>query len=625
MIKKFFERVLQKSRSGAKQAPKVVSVAQLGIDASLISPNAVKVCEVLRQANHQAFVVGGAVRDLLLKVTPKDFDVATDATPEQVERLFRRSRIIGRRFRIVHVMFGRETIEVTTFRGASVEAAPKDEHGRVLTDNTYGTLATDAQRRDFTVNAFYYEPHSQTVLDHCGGLKDLEKKTLRVIGDPEARFREDPVRMLRAVRFAAKLNFGIEKKTMAAIAPLADLILNVPPARLFDEIQKLLLSGHAVATLKRLRGEGLHDGLLPLLDVVLDDPLGERFVFAALANTDERVLQGRSVTPSFLFAALLWHQVLVKAKAYEAQGEYTHPALSRAMGEVLDVQCESMAIPRRYTADMREIWSMQPRFDKRSRSAFKFVEHPRFRAAYDFYLLRAQGNEADEEAARWWTDFVAGDQAEREALVQALSSLPRSGEAASKKRRRRGGRPAGASQAPETKPASESVSGKRPRRPGAILTTAAIGLGANLADRHAQLASARQAIRQLPRTHETAFSSLFESAPVDAGGPDYLNAVMLVDTDLSPLALLDGLLTIEAQLGRQRSFRNAPRSIDLDLLLYGEQTIRTDALQVPHPRMHQRAFVLLPLLQVWPEVRIPGLGPAQQFLAQVSLQPVRKT
>lgn len=449
MIKKFIDKVFNKPAKAAAKA-KIAGADTLGINPDLVSPNAVRVCQTLQEAGFLGFIVGGAVRDLLLGVAPKDFDVATNATPEQIQQLFRRSRVIGRRFQIVHVMMGRETLEVTTFRGASAEAAPKDEHGRVLNDNTFGNQQTDAQRRDFTVNAFYYDPVARTVHDYCGGLKDLKERVLRIIGNPETRFREDPVRMLRVVRFAAKLNFTVEKKTHAAIAPLADLIANVPPARLFDEIQKLLLSGHAVATVKRLRGEGLHHGLLPLLDVVLEQPLGEKFVMAALENTDERVRQSKSVTPSFLFAALLWHEVLAKAKVHEAKGVPVYPALNDAMTEVLDTQCESLAIPRRYTADMREIWNLQPRFDKRGRGAYKLVEHPRFRAGYDFYLLRCQSGEAAAESGDWWTQFYEADPPGRDALIHDLLAY-RGGAAAqpaSKKRRRRG---------PRNKPAEPSA------------------------------------------------------------------------------------------------------------------------------------------------------------------------
>ena len=437
MIKKFLDRVLK--RAPGLKKPKTASAAELGINPDLISAHAVRVTQVLQEAGFTAYIVGGAVRDLVLGVLPKDFDVATNATPEQVEKLFRRSRIIGRRFRIVHVNMGRETIEVTTFRGMSEQASPKDAHGRVLADNTYGSLESDAQRRDFTVNAFYYDPQAKIILDYCGGLKDLKNKTLRIIGNPEQRFREDPVRMLRVVRFAAKLQFDIEQKTRAAIAPLADLLQNVPPARLFDEILKLLLSGYAVSTLKRLRSEGLHAGLLPLLDVVLDDPSGEKFVFAALANTDQRVKQDKPVTPSFLFAALLWHEVLKKKNEYQARGDVPYEALAQAMNEVIDVQCESLAIPRRFTADMREIWNMQPRFEKRGKSAFRFVEHPRFRAAFDFYLLRAESSETDvdTQVAQWWVAFVAADDlGKREELIRELTAT-RKQPATNKKRRRR--------------------------------------------------------------------------------------------------------------------------------------------------------------------------------------------
>jgi poly(A) polymerase len=261
---------------------------------------------VLREAGFSAYVVGGAVRDLLLGITPKDFDVATNAKPEEIKPLFRRALIIGRRFRLVHVMMGPETIEVSTFRAADLETTEKDEHGRVLRDNVFGTQAEDARRRDFSVNALYYDPASEEVVDFHGGLADLKKRVLRVIGDPQARYREDPVRMLRAVRLAAKLGFTLDAATREPIRSMAPLMDRVPPARLFDEMLKLLLSGHASACLRQLREVGLHKGLLPLLDVILEQPLGERFVTLALAQTDERVSSDRPVSPAFLFAALLW-------------------------------------------------------------------------------------------------------------------------------------------------------------------------------------------------------------------------------------------------------------------------------------------------------------------------------
>jgi len=418
----------------------VIGPQEHGINPQLLSPNAVRVTQTLQENGFKAFVVGGAVRDLLLGVKPKDFDVATNATPEQVKRLFRRAFIIGKRFQIVHVMFGQEIIEVTTFRGASAEAAPKDEHGRVLRDNTFGEQHEDAVRRDFTINAMYYDPSSQAVLDYHNGVADIRKKTLRIIGVPEARYREDPVRLLRVVRFAAKLGFSIDQATREPIQIMAPLINNVPAARVFDEMLKLLMSGHALACLQQLRKEGLHHGLLPLLDVVLEQPLGEKFVTLALAGTDERVQQGKGVSPGFLFAALLWHQVLEKWNAYQAAGEYPIPALHLAADDVLDTQTEKLALQRRIATDMRDIWAMQPRFERRTgKTPYKLLEHPRMRAGYDFLLLRCASGEINTDIGDWWTDFIAADGAGREELL-ARKPKSDSENAGPKKRRRRNGR-----------------------------------------------------------------------------------------------------------------------------------------------------------------------------------------
>lgn len=459
MIKKFIKRILGVKKSAGTspqdKQPVVLPAKQHGIDPKLVSPNAVRVTQTLQEAGYKAFLVGGAVRDLLLGVKPKDFDVATNATPEQVKKLFRRAFIIGKRFQIVHVMFGQELIEVTTFRGASSEAAPKDEHGRVLRDNTFGEQHEDAVRRDFTINAMYYDPATQTVLDYHGGMDDIRKKTLRIIGVPEARFREDPVRLLRVVRFAAKLKFTIDPTTSAPIVVMAPLINNVPAARVFDEMLKLLLSGHALACLQQLRKEGLHHGLLPLLDVVLEQPLGEKFVRLALTNTDDRIKQGKPVSPGFLFASLLWHQVLEKWHAYKLAGEYPIPALHLAADDVLETQAEKLALQRKITSDMRDIWAMQPRFERRiGKSPYKLLEHPRLRAGYDFLLLRCASGELDAELGDWWTDFMAADGAGRETLL-AQKPKGESDGSAPKKRRRRGGRNRSKSDAPTESGSSE--------------------------------------------------------------------------------------------------------------------------------------------------------------------------
>lgn len=449
MIKKLIRSILGKNKKGAGVSstdPTVLGQKQHGIDLQLVSPNAIRVTQTLQEAGFKAFIVGGAVRDLLLSVKPKDFDVATNATPEQVKHLFRRAFIIGRRFQIVHVMFGQELIEVTTFRGSSADSAPKDEHGRVLRDNTFGEQHEDATRRDFTINAMYYDPASQTVLDYHGGIADIRAKTLRIIGLPEARFREDPVRMLRVVRFAAKLGFTIDAATSAPIAVMAPLINNVPVARVFDEMLKLLMSGHALACLQQLRKEGLHHGLLPLLDVVLEQPLGEKFVTLALANTDTRIKQGKPVSPGFLFASLLWHQVLEKWRAYQAAGEYPIPALHLAADDVLNAQTEKLALQRKIASDMRDIWAMQPRFERRTGKApYKLLEHMRLRAGYDFLLLRCASGETDAELGEWWTDFMDADGPGRESLLtrKPASGGTTGGAAPARKRRRRSSRSRG--------------------------------------------------------------------------------------------------------------------------------------------------------------------------------------
>jgi poly(A) polymerase len=429
MIKRFIRRVLGLPAHAQQRVPR----ERHSLRRNALTNGALKVCDVLRDAGYSSYVVGGAVRDLLLGIPPKDFDVATDARPEQVKPLFRRAIVIGRRFRLVHVMLGGETVETSTFRAADANTSEKDEHGRVLRDNVFGNQEEDARRRDFTVNALYFDPASEEIVDYHGGMADLKKHLLRVIGDPETRFREDPVRMLRAVRLAAKLGFTIEASTRAPIRRLAPLLEHVPPARLYDEMLKLLMSGHASACVRQLREEGLSKGVLPLLDVILEQPLGERFVTLALAQTDERVQSGRPVSPAFLFAALLWHEVLAASKARQAKGERPLPALEAAMDRVLDAQFEKLALTRKLTALMREVWVMQPRFEQRGgQRPTRLVESPRFRMAYDFLALRAAGGEVSAELEAWWRAFQAADAETRQAML-----LPDTGPRKKRRRRRR--------------------------------------------------------------------------------------------------------------------------------------------------------------------------------------------
>ncbi|GAB1231729.1 polynucleotide adenylyltransferase PcnB [Ferrigenium sp. UT4] len=433
MIKRLFRKVFGKSRT-AKAAGKahVIPLREHRVARDGISDSAQRVTDGLQAAGFQAYVVGGAVRDLLLGRRPKDFDVATDATPEQVKRVFRRARIIGRRFKLVHVMFGSETIEVSTFRRAmEVDEAETDAHGRILRDNEFGDMEQDAARRDFTANALFYDPATQEIIDYHHGYADIRAKVLRMIGDPEVRFREDPVRMLRAVRLAAKLGMKIDPATAAPIARLKELLRNVPEARLFDEMLKLLLSGHALACIKKLRFKGLHHGLLPMLDVILEQPMGEKFVMLALQNTDDRIAADKPASPAFLFAALLWHEVLATWKTRQAAGERPVAALHAAMDDVLERQRAQLAIPRRYDTVMKELWLLQPRFEQRGgQRPFRLLALPRFRAAYDFLLLRCASGEVDAALGDWWTEFQEADEARRAEMLQPDSGAP-------KKRRRR--------------------------------------------------------------------------------------------------------------------------------------------------------------------------------------------
>ena len=455
MITKFIKRILRRdpmvkhSQTNSSNAPKRIPKKSHRIDPNLLSKNAVKVTHTLQEAGYEAFIVGGAVRDLALGISPKDFDVATNATPEQVQRLFRKARLIGRRFQIVHVtFFGKghpEIIEVSTFRALLDHAGDHvAESGRILRDNVWGSQGEDAARRDFTINAMYYDPSSETVLDYHGGMADMQKKTLRMIGDPAKRYREDPVRMLRAIRFAAKTGFSLDSATGAPIATLGKLLQDVPSARLFDEILKLLMSGYSWAAIQGLKDAGLHHGLLPLLDHILDDGEASKgansFVKLALANTDQRIQSGKSVSAGFLFATLLWPDLLKNWKANIAKGIANIPALHDAMDDTIATQSSGMTIQRRFESDMREIWSMQPRFERRvGRYPYRLIESPRFRAGYDFMLLRCATGELNPAIGQWWTDFIAADPTGQDELM--ANAKNESGNTASPTKRRRRRKP----------------------------------------------------------------------------------------------------------------------------------------------------------------------------------------
>ena len=443
MIKKFIDKLLGKT--SAPKSSKVskfgkredVPVEVHGIDRKLVDERALDVVHVLKQAGFEAYVVGGAVRDLLLGLRPKDFDVATNATPEQVKGLFRRAFIIGRRFRIVHVIYGRgrdnEVIEVSTMRAyldsADAEQVKGNERtskgelstmkhavdasGRVLRDNVWGPIEQDAARRDFSINAMYYDPESQIVVDFHQGIRDAKKKTLRMIGDAATRYREDPVRIIRAVRFAAKLNalgFKFDAKTLEPLASSRNLLADVPQSRLFDEMLRLLQTGHALASIEQLKAVGLATGIYPLLDTVVERA-GDPFVKLALQDTDRRVGEGKPVAPSFLLACVLWADVRKGwERRLQPRGNQRPPppfaALQDAVDEAFDNRIGDVSGRGKLGSDMREIWMMQPRFEKRvGTSPFSLVDQPRFRAGFDFMRLRSQVGEIEEELAHWWETF----------------------------------------------------------------------------------------------------------------------------------------------------------------------------------------------------------------------------
>ena len=413
------------------------------VSRKLISNAALKVLYGLRDAGFEAHLVGGAVRDILAGIPPKDFDIATNARPEQMRAVFRTARLIGRRFVIAHVRFGNEIIEVTTFRGAITEHHERDETGRILSDNEYGTLETDAIRRDFTVNALYYDINDYAVVDFTGGVEDVQNRLIRLIGDPELRYREDPVRMMRAVRIANKLRFTIEPATDAAIYRLAPLLREIPAARLFDEVIKLLLTVDAVANFRGLRARGLFAELFPHTEATLKRHPGfEGFIIKALENTAQRIADDQPVTPAFLYAALLWPCVAERfVGLMQREGHHPNVALAQAGDEAVALANGRITIPKRFSVPMQEIWSLQPRFEqRRGGKPARLLTHPRFRAAYDFLLLRAAVGDASAELAQWWT--VAQQQPGALPPVEPDDEMPAeaAGDSKPKRRRRRSGR-----------------------------------------------------------------------------------------------------------------------------------------------------------------------------------------
>jgi poly(A) polymerase len=432
MLKRLLN-ILSGGSSANSLSAQIIPPKQHAIVPEALPGAAKKVVQGLSEAGYQAFLVGGCVRDLLLDLQPKDFDVATDATPEQVRKVFRNSRIIGRRFRIVHVRFGREVIEVTTFRSDHVDArkakdAAQNADGMLLRDNVYGDIESDALRRDFTVNAFYYNLASNEIVDYTGGMADLQERTLRMIGDPATRYKEDPVRVLRAVRFAGKLGFNLDASTAAPVAESAQLLDNIPSARLWDECLKIFMSGYSTAVYRQLLEFDVFKHLFPgSAEMLAQTEFAGEFFEAAMSNTDKRIRSSKRVTPAFIFAVLLWPEIEHRRREL-ASGDLTAAqAAMEAQKQVLARQIQRVSIPKRFSMTMRDIWSLQSALPRRSgRRAYRTLEHPKFRAGYDFLLLREQAGEDHNGLGQWWTDFQSADETKREEMVQAVAP-PKSG------------------------------------------------------------------------------------------------------------------------------------------------------------------------------------------------------
>lgn len=429
------------------KTPRIISREEHGISRRDIDKSALDVLYGLKRAGYEAYLVGGCVRDLLLGLEPKDFDVVTDADPDEVKAVFkRRCQVIGRRFRLAHVRFGRTVIEVATFRGQgdgenrqdyfgrkgrlSGKAREVDDSGRLVRDNVYGTIDEDVWRRDFTVNSLYYNIKDFSIIDYAGGLDDIKSGQLRLIGDPVTRYREDPVRMIRAVRFAAKLGFNIEARTEAPIAELGHLLADVSNARMFEEVLKLFHSGAGISVFEKLRHYNLFTYLFPLTEQILSEEsegFPRMMVIEALKSTDERIQSGKTVNPAFLFSAMLWEPMIQRKQAHLDNGMVHQDALYAAANDVIEQQIRCTAIPKRFTAQIRDIWNLQGRLTRRQGArAQKLSEHPRFRAAYDFMGVRAAAGETEVQALfDWWTEYQEKDAVERVAFANAVEKKPR--------------------------------------------------------------------------------------------------------------------------------------------------------------------------------------------------------
>ncbi len=548
--------------------------SQHGIDTDKISPSAQAIITKLLENNFQAYIVGGAVRDLLLNKHPKDFDIATNATPNEIKAVFKRDcRIIGRRFRLAHVYHNHEMYEVATFRGAQKHGERELKKGQIVRDNIFGTIDQDAIRRDFTCNALYFDIQNANILDYCHGYKDISNNQLKFIGDDRTRIIEDPVRMIRAIRFQAKLGLQMSDKINQAMQSEFQTIANVSPARLFDELIKLFHCGKGIEAYKLMKRFNLFQFIFPKIHSAIDNnSQSKTFLERAFNSTDSRISQGKSITPIFLFACFMWPYARKIIDKLESKKIPLYEAVNTAANDTFIVARTRLAIPKVIQIGIRHIWLLQYRFHfMKGKKVFSTLEHPRFRAAYDFLLLRRSESPELEALAKWWTDIQKLSTEEQKKII-----FP-----------------------PRVKKIKLSAKSH----------ICYLGLGSNVGDSQANILRAIELINDSAHLNLQQTASMYLTKPWGkTDQQDFINTVVKIKTRLKPLDLLAELKRIEVDMGRTTGEKWGPRIIDIDILLYGNNVVNQQQLKIPHPYLTERDFVIVPLLELNNEMIIPKKG-----------------
>ncbi len=580
-----------------------------------ISNNALKVLYRLNNAGYEAYLVGGSVRDLLLGKKPKDFDVTTNATPEQICKLFRNCRLVGRRFRLAHIMFGYEIIEVATFRGSQEPTdtncnniAHQAQSGILLRDNVFGNIEEDAIQRDFTINSLYYRINDFTLRDYVGGFEDLKNGIIRLIGDPKIRYREDPVRMLRAIRFASKLNMQIDFETANSIPQLAFLLKNIPSTRLFKELLKLLQTGKGYQTYQQLRRYKLFQSLFPLIErnfTANNNSPMELIINKVLQDTDYQIKNNKHVNSAFLFATMLWYPLTEHTERLSQEsGLPYYEAFVITMNDILNEQCRSIAIPKRLTSIMRDIWQLQLQLSQcQGKKIDKLLEHPKFCAAFALLELRynVEPRSELEELPYLWSEFQQANNNLQHKMILEVDNILTHHRSWTQRRNH-----------PNHKLIKQQSKLKMER--------VHIAIASNLNNPLQQVQLAIKELQQLPNTKPVAVSSFYRTKPMGSQDqPDYLNVVIALDTELLPKTLLEHTQLIESMHGRiRKTNRWGPRTLDLDIILYGQQIIQTACLTIPHYALKEREFMLYPLSEIAPKLRFPDGELLSERLLQVA-------